>query len=332
MPVFVAGGELGHKKGRGRADRTGLGGERTLAGVSESGDEPTDWVAITRRNAPSVQTTIGWIFWDPGAVERFEALGLPGPLGYIAARCAPLAGAGPQAVAAAFGSISPLGIALAFDALKTPGRFLEFWHARDEAVVEGLHTYAPDIVDPLIELGPQLWPIVEQLPLVGRTFFGAHLAVPRPADPLLSGWHAVNCVREWRGDTHWALVAAAGLTGVEASVLHNAWLGYETDWLANSRGTDPAHLEAAWTSLRARGLAHGDDADRTVTAEGVALRQRIEDDTDARTTLPWELLGEPASRAFAEQFEPPCELLLRRVDETAGPNYQPASRIRERRG
>lgn len=291
-------------------------------------EDPTPWVDITRRNARSVQTTIGWIFWDPGAVRRFEALGLPGPLGYIAARCAPLAGAGPQAVTAAFGSISPLGIALAFDALQTPERFGEFWAARDEAVVEGLREHAPDICEPLEALGPVLWPVVEQLPLVGRVFFGAHLAVARPADPLLSGWHAVNCLREWRGDTHWALVVAAGLTGVESSVLHNAWLGYEPDWLANSRGTDPVHLEAAWASLEARGLAR----DRTVTPEGVALRQRLEDDTDAATTLPWQLLGVDASQAFAEQFEPPCERLLRRVDETAGPNYQPASRIRVPRG
>ena len=62
----------------------------------------TDWFAATRRNARSVQTTIGWIFWDPGAVARFEALGLPGPLGYIASRAAPLAASGPEAVIAAF--------------------------------------------------------------------------------------------------------------------------------------------------------------------------------------------------------------------------------------
>jgi hypothetical protein len=65
-----------------------------------------------------------------------------------------------------------------------------------------------------------------------------------------------------------------------------------------------------------------------VTDEALRLRQRIEDDTDRLTTLPWELLGESASMQFAERFEPPCELLLKRVDETAGPNYQPASRIR----
>jgi len=254
----------------------------------------TDWVGITRRNARSVQTTIGWIFWDPGAVERYTAAGLPaelaGPLGYIAARAAPLAFAGPDAVVAAFGSISGLGIRAVFDLLDGPSGFDRMWAARDEAVVEGLRHHAPEIVEPLVEYGPELWTVVDQLPLVGRVFFGAHVARPRPDEPLLSGWHAVNCLREWRGDTHWALVVAEGLTHAEASILHNAWLGYETDW--------------------------------------IALRQRIEDDTDRLTTLPWELLGEARSTDLAQRLEPPCELLLARVDETAGPNYQPASRLR----
>ncbi len=287
-----------------------------------------DWTAITHRNARSVQTTIGWIFWDPGAVRRYTDLGLPeglaGPLGYMAARCAPLAGAGPDAVVAAFGSISPPAIRGAFDLLGTPERFREFWEARDEAVVAGLRDHASDIIEPLCELGPLLWPIVEQLPLVGRTFFGAHLAMARSEDPLLSGWHAVNCLREWRGDTHWAIVVAEGLTHAEASILHNAWLGYEDDWLAKSRGTSEADLDAGWETLRSKGLAH----DRTINTSGIELRQRIEDATDRLTVMPWQLLGEARAHWFAETFEPPCELLLRRVDTTAGPNYQPASRMR----
>jgi Helix-turn-helix family len=60
-------------------------------------------------------------------------------------------------------------------------------------------------------------------------------------------------LREWRGDTHWALLLAAGLSHAEASILHNAWLGYEGDWLANSRGTSPADLDASRESLQARG-------------------------------------------------------------------------------
>ena len=285
----------------------------------------TSWVELTHRNARSVQTTVGWIFWDPGAVSRYQALGLPGPLGYIVARAAPLAAAGPEAVEAAFGSISALGIALTFDAVeKNATSFEALWNARDDAVVEGLRTHAPGIVDPLVELGPPLWEVVRQLPTVGRPLYASHLAIPRPTDPLLSGWHAVNCIREWRGDTHWAIVVAAGLSGIEASILHNAWLGYERDWLPTSRGSTPDETERGWASLQAKGLA---EADR-VLPKGIAVRQQIEDDTDRRTTLVWELLGEERSHAFAPAFEPPCELLLSRVDETAGPNYQPASRVR----
>jgi hypothetical protein len=121
------------------------------------------------------------------------------------------------------------------------------------------------------------------------------------------------------------LVVAHGLTHAEASILHNAWLGYETDWLPRSRGTNDADLDAGWKALTDRGLAEN----RVVTARGVKLRQRIEDETDRLTALPWRLLGAERSQWFAEAFEPPCELLLRRVDETAGPNYQPASRIRD---
>jgi hypothetical protein len=289
--------------------------------------QPTDWPAVSRRSARSVQTTVGWIFWDPGAVRRYQEAGLPeglaGPLGYIASRCAPLAGSGPAAVTAAFGSISPLGISAVFDLLDADG-FARMWAARDAAVAEGLAAFAPDAVGTLIDLGPDLWAVVDQLPLVGRVFFGAHLAMARSDDPLLSGWHAVNCLREWRGDTHWALVVAAGLTHAEASILHNAWLGYEQDWLARSRGTTTEAIEEGWESLAGRGLA----VERTVTGSGIALRQHLEDETDRLTTLPWALLGSARSLEFAERLEPPCALLLARVDETAGPNYQPASRVR----
>ncbi len=284
----------------------------------------TDWTAVTRRNARSVQTTVGWIFWDPGAVARYETLGLPGPLGYIAARAAPFAGAGPDAVAAAFGSISPLGIALVFDALGTPDAFMAAWQARNEAVMAGLHEFAPDTATTVEAFGPELWAVVAELPTIGRPFMASHLALPRHDDPVLSGWHAVNVLREWRGDTHWAIVAGQGLSGGEASILHNEWLGYDDDWLSKSRGNSPESIDTAWRRLEARDLA----SDRNVTDSGLALRQWIEDETDRRTTLPWELLGVERSVALAERLEPPCELLLARVDLTAGERYQPASRIR----
>ncbi len=284
----------------------------------------TDWPAIARRNSRSVQTTVGWIFWDPGAVARFEALGLPGAIGYIAARCAPLAPAGTHAVIAAFGSISPPAIQFTFALVEGNTTFEKVWAERDAAVLEGLRAHAPEVLAPLAEFAEDIWAVVESLPTAGRVFFASHLSMPRSADPVLSGWHAVNCLREWRGDTHWALVAAAGLSGIEVSILHNEWLGYETDWLPTSRGSSPEDLESGWALLESKGLS----ANRRATAAGLDLRQRLEDETDRLTAGAWEKLGEPRSVEFAERFEPPCEALLQRVDLTAGVNYQPASRIR----
>ncbi len=290
-----------------------------------SSDDAESWRAISVRNARSVQTLIGWIFWDPGAITRYEELGLNGPLGYIAARAYPFCGAGPQALCAAFGSISPLGIGIVFAQLAERGAFEPFWQARNAAVLDGLAAYAPESRGALAEFAPDLWRVVFELPSVGRALFASHLDVERSDNKVLDGWHAVNCLREWRGDTHWALVATNGLNAAEASILHNAWLRYDGDWLSLSRGNTPDSIDAAWASLTDKGLA----LDRRVTSEGLQLRQRIEDDTDDACSVIWRALGQRRSQEFAETFEPPCDKLLARVDETAGVNYQPASRQRE---
>ena len=176
-----------------------------------------------------------------------------------------------------------------FDLLDPDG-FTRMWQARDEAVWKGWPTFTPELLDTLTAMGPDLWAVVDALPVVGRVLFGAHLDMPRPADPSLSGWHAVNCLREWRGDTHWALVVAAGLTHAEASILHNAWLGYEDDWLARPGEPPPRPSRPDGAPWRRR------DWPWTVPSPptGSHCASAIEDDTDRLTSLPWELLGRGA--------------------------------------
>ena len=89
---------------------------------------------------------------------------------------------------AAFGSISPSGIRLAFDLVAAATTFEAVWAARDEAIVEGLAAHAPEILEPLSALGPRLWSVVEQLPTRSVGCSSCPVSgIPRPDDPVLSG-------------------------------------------------------------------------------------------------------------------------------------------------
>jgi hypothetical protein len=281
----------------------------------------------TKRLARGNQSLIGWIFWDPGAERRYEALGVPGRLGYVGTRAAPLAPAGDDAVIAAFSTIHPNIVRAGLAAVRRTTTFDAMWEARDDAVVEGLRAYlTSEQCDALIALRDDLWRAVEACPVSGRTFFAAHLALERPAEPLLSAWHAASAVREWRADTHMAILVREDLNAVEASILHSAWMGYPHDWVARSRGWQDEEVAAGFASLGAKGLA--DAADGLVSERGVALREAIEERTDELGAIPWAAIGLDATTRIADVFEEVASALLRRVDDTAGKYWMPAARGR----
>ena len=72
-----------------------------------------------------------------------RSLGGARSLRYVASRCAPLAPAGPEAVIAAFGSISPPVIRHTFELVEANVVVLALWEARDAAVLEGLVSTVP---------------------------------------------------------------------------------------------------------------------------------------------------------------------------------------------
>jgi len=134
----------------------------------------------------------------------------------------------------------------------------------------------------------------------------------------------VNCIREWRGDTHFAVLASEGISATQAGLLHNAFLNYPTDWIPRSRGSDDAALSSAYADLEARGLA----ADGVVNDAGLALRARIEERTDSLCELAWRSLGVDLTNAFLALVEPVGDRLVSRIDETAGTEWMPAARTR----
>jgi hypothetical protein len=134
----------------------------------------------------------------------------------------------------------------------------------------------------------------------------------------------VNCIREWRGDTHFAVLASEDISGIQAGLLHNAYMGYPTDWIPRSRGADDNDVAAAYAALEARGLA----AAGTVNDAGLALRERIEERTDSLCERAWRLLGEDLTLEYLELVEPVGDRFIARIDETAGTEWMPAARHR----
>ncbi len=286
---------------------------------------PSDWTSLSARASLASHRLIGWIYWDPVAIERFTALGVPGAFAYyVSSRGAPLAPAGHQAVAAAFYSIHPSFIETCLGLAVEHTTFERIIGARNEAVGIGLRTYVPEICEELGELAGPLWAAADALPASGRVLFAAHRQCERPEDPPVSAWLAVNCIREWRGDTHFAVLASEGLSGVQAGLLHDAHLNYPGEWIPRSRGADDEAIRAALDELEERGLA----ADGRVDERGLELRAQIEERTDVLCERAWRELGQAPTERFLELVEPVGARLVARIDETAGPDWMPAARER----
>lgn len=285
----------------------------------------TDWTSLSARASFASHRLVGWVYWDPVAVDGCAELGIDLPAAYyLTSRGAPLAPAGPQAVAAAYYTINPVFIELAMGLVDERTSYDAITQVRNSAVVEGLRSYVPEICEGLAALAGPLWEAADALPASGRVLFAAHRQQQRPDDPLLSAWLAVNCIREWRGDTHFAVLAAADVSGTQAGLLHNAMLNYPDEWIPRSRGADDVALAEAMADLEARGLA----TDGRVNAAGIALRDEIEDCTNRLTRRAWQHLGEARTTELLDLVEPVGDRLVARIDETAGPEWMPAARVR----
>jgi len=288
----------------------------------------TDWQDLTRRASFTSHQFLGWIFWDERAKNALAELGVPNGLGhYIVNRGAPLAPAGAEALYAAFYTIKREFIHFAID---HAAPHISNWHdvtvARDAAIRSGINEMTPEVVKPFGALADELWRTVDAIPVSGRVLFAAHKSWPRPSDPLMSAWNALNCIREWRGDTHFGILLNDNIGVVEAGLLHDAWMGYPKEWIPRSRGAEDAEIEKALANLSARGFV----TDGVVNDAGVEYRQELERRTDVLCEIPWREFGEVNTNALLSILEPIGARYVQHIDEIAGENWMPAARPRRR--
>ena len=288
-----------------------------------------DWHELTGRAGRAAHDLVGWLMWDEGAIGRFEELGVPDGAGWIVAwRLAPLGDAAPAVAASATYSIDSSVIAMVMDLYRGVTDAAGIGAARDASVGPGLDDIAPGLSAGLGPLAGDLWRGVDATHGGARPMFAALAAEPRPPDgsSALSAWRAVNCLRELRGDNHWALCASEDLDAVEVGLLHSVMVDPseygDEEWIARSRGNDDDAITAGWERLAHKGLAEG----AAISAEGRRFRLELEHRTNVATAPAWQAVGATTTRALCGLVDAHHDAFVARIDATAGPRWMPAVR------
>ncbi|GAA2879493.1 hypothetical protein Acy02nite_78010 [Actinoplanes cyaneus] len=262
--------------------------------------------ALVRQAWRLAEPLHGMIYFVPEAHERYAALGLTGRAGYFASRAAALGPVGAEPVTATFFNFNPGLVAAALPAAwekTTPAAVLAArLEAADAALTRGLGdaVHGPEVAE-AAGLARRAAEAAAAHPQ-GRPLFAAHAALPWPDQPHLILWQAQTVLREFRGDGHVAALLLAGLTGLEALVLHAASGAVPERFLRRSRGWSDEQWAGAVGDLRRRGLIDGHEP--VLSAAGRAQRDGIEEATDRLAAPAYAVLGADGCRRLAELARP----------------------------
>ena len=241
-------------------------------------------------------------YFAPEAQAALDGLGYRGFwMGYFAARSAPLGMMPPEMVTAIFYNFAPERVAKALPAawqIAGPEAALQ---ARQDSAVAALRRYGIDADENVIVAAELAGKAAREAPLEGRTLFAANRALPWPDDPLAALWHAATLLREQRGDTHVAVLAARGVSGRECNVLQVAAGRIPRDYMAVARDYDEATWRHHEEQLAERGLV-GDDG--TLTTAGRELMDAIESTTDALSLSALDALSDDEVETLFQALTP----------------------------
>lgn len=219
-------------------------------------------------------------YFAPEAHSAYEDVGLRGFWrGYFAGRSAPLGSVGAGPVVALFHGFHPDFVARALPSIWSLASPAQALQARLDGIAAAVRRLFPEPEwdETFAEAAELLRPGLESCAVAGRPLFAANRDLEWPSAPALALWHATTLAREHRGDGHVVALVHAGLDACEAHVTRVAAAGVPLDSISPYRGWESTDWEAAADRLRQRALL--DDTGH-LTADGTALRERVERDTD----------------------------------------------------
>ena len=228
-------------------------------------------------------------YFSPQVNAKAEELGLDWREAYFGFRGAPLGRCASAVVASTFYNWNPTGVTKGWTGALEKFEPDQLIAAR-EAFGDLVEADAlPRVVDRFNELLASAEP-------AGRTLGAANLALDTPAKPHVALWQAFTTLREWRGDGHIAALVVNELSPVEALVFHEAQHP-DPSVKVSKMGRAQTQRSRAWSdadwteaaeSLASRGLVELAEGGEKLSADGAALYQVIEDQTDDAAAGIWE--------------------------------------------
>ncbi|MGW4896876.1 SCO6745 family protein [Kitasatospora sp. NPDC004240] len=242
------------------------------------------------------------VYFAPEQEDELAALGLRrGAMVYLASRAAPLGAVDAGTVTATFYNFNHEHVRRHIPAawsVTTPEEVLTARLRGADRTLRRLLGEEALTSEDMAEAAELALHATEACRREARPLYAANADLPVPEEPHLALWHAATLLREHRGDGHLAALAIAGLSGIEALVLHNATGAAPTSALfMRTRGWSAQQWDAAREQLRERGLL---DAAGDLTQAGATLREEAEALTDRLDAAPYDHLGPAATARLTE--------------------------------
>ncbi len=265
--------------------------------------------ATARKTFKTLEPVHAMVYFVPEAQEEYAAIGLDSTqnraVGYFPARAAAMGAVSWETVQATFFNFSAFAVQFGISGVWDIAAPADVLAARRRGADRALRRICGDLLDDsdaINEAVALARKASEGCTPHGRPLYAAHAGLAWPEEPHLQLWHAITLLREFRGDGHIAALVCAGLSGLEAAVLHVA-VGdtWNRKALQATRVYGDEEWDAAVASLGERGWLNQDG---TFTEEGIARREAIEVQTDVLALAPWQQIGEDGCARLRDLVRP----------------------------
>ena len=240
--------------------------------------------------AAEVHANYANLGFDPSPAER-DGVQMPDGVAYATSRGSLLGDAKGSVIAAAFAVFEPNSMAAAADLGWTKTDAATIWHARDSGVLAQLERILGADPAGRKRVEALLVRATDGLAIGPRALAAGALAWEPLDHPLGVIFRLGDFLREYRGDSHNAAWAAAGLSATEIGLLTELYWGLPLRSYARTRGWSDAQFDDAEERLRSIGAL---DADGGFTDQGRELREGIERATDVQMQPVMSRLGDSA--------------------------------------